>query len=114
MICIAVSFGFKLQAVFIMPAYVILWSWKKYNWALFSVFPLTYLLLILPAVILGKPLADAIMLYADQANTVGTAMNYNSPSMTAFLVSSTFPSFPCSLSSKAYSMPSFPTFASLA
>ena len=85
MICIAVSFGFKLQAVFIMPAYVILWSWKKYNWALFSVFPLTYLLLILPAVILGKPFVDAIMLYADQANTVGTAMNYNSPSMTAFL-----------------------------
>lgn len=85
MICIAVSFGFKLQAVFIMPAYVILWSWKKYNWAVFSVFPLTYFLLILPAVILGKPFYDAIMLYADQANTVGTAMNYNSPSMTAFM-----------------------------
>lgn len=85
MACIAVSFGFKLQAVFIMPAYVILWCWKKYNWTIFAVFPLTYLLLILPAVILGRPFSDAILLYADQANTVGTAMNYNSPSMTAFM-----------------------------
>lgn len=85
MACIAVSFGFKLQAVFIMPAYVILWCRKKYSWTVFAVFPLTYLLLILPAVILGRPFSDAILLYADQANTVGTAMNYNSPSMTAFM-----------------------------
>lgn len=85
MICIAVSFGFKLQAVFIMPVYLVLWSWKKYSWYWFAVFPLTYLILILPAVLLGRPLKDAVFLYIDQANTVGTALNYNSPSFTAFL-----------------------------
>lgn len=85
MACIAVSFGFKLQAVFIMPAYAILWSWKKYKWVDFAVFPLTYLLLILPSVLIGRPFRDALLLYADQANTVGSALNYNSPSMTAFL-----------------------------
>lgn len=85
MACIAASFGFKLQAVFLMPAWVILWVRKKYRWTDFAVFPLTYLLMILPAVLLGRPFSDALLLYADQANTVGTALNYNSPSMTAFL-----------------------------
>ena len=85
MVCIALSFGFKLQAVFIMPAYLILWIWKKYKWYDFAVFPLTYLLIILPAVFLGRPIKDAVMLYADQANTVGAGLNYNSPSLTAFI-----------------------------
>lgn len=85
MMCISVSFGFKLQAVFIMPVYIIIWIWKKYKWYDFAVFPLTYLILILPAVILGRPIMDAIMLYADQAGTVGSALNYNSPSITALI-----------------------------
>lgn len=89
MALLACSFGFKLQAVFIMPVFVVIWAWKKYRWVYFAVFPLTYLLLILPAVILGRPLSDALMLYADQAGTVGTALNYNSPSMTAFMKSVT-------------------------
>ena len=85
MICIAVSFGFKLQAVFIMPAWVLLWVWRKYKWYWFLLFPLTYLVLILPAVLFGRPLLDAVMLYIDQADTVGSALNYNAPSLTALL-----------------------------
>ena len=85
MILIAISFGFKLQAVFIMPIFIVIWVWKKYKWYDFLVFPVTYFLLILPSVILGRPIKDAIMLYIDQANTVGSAMNYNSPSITALM-----------------------------
>ena len=85
MICIAVSFGFKLQAVFIMPVWILLWMWRKYKWYWFLLFPLTYLVLILPAVFYGRPLLDAVMLYADQADTVGSALNYNAPSLTALL-----------------------------
>ena len=84
MIAAAVSFGFKLQAVFILPVFLILWFWKKYKWYQFLVFPLAYLVLILPAVLLGRPLGDAITLYFDQMGTVGSAMNYNAPSLTAF------------------------------
>lgn len=83
-ISIAVSFGFKLQAVFIMPVYIILWHWKRYKWITFALFPLSYLVLILPAVFTGRPLRDAVMLYADQAGTVGSGLNYNAPSLTAF------------------------------
>lgn len=85
MIAIAVSFGFKLQAVFIMPVWLVIWIWKKYKWYYFLAFPLTYFLLILPAVIAGRPFGDAITLYFDQMDTVGPALNYNSPSLTALL-----------------------------
>ena len=91
MICIAVSFGFKLQAVFLMPIWLLLWVWQKYKWYWFAVFPLAYLVLILPAVLLGRPLADAVMLYIDQADTVGSALNYNAPSLTALLQNSSSP-----------------------
>ncbi len=85
MVFIALSFGFKLQAVFIMPVWLVLWVWKKYKWYLFGVFPLTYFVLILPAVLLGRPVKDAVLLYADQANTVGDALNYTAPSLTALM-----------------------------
>ena len=91
MICIAVSFGFKLQAVFLMPIWLLLWVWQKYKWYWFAVFPLAYFVLILPAVLLGRPLTDAVMLYVDQADTVGTALNYNAPSLTALLQNSSSP-----------------------
>ena len=85
MVFIALSFGFKLQAVFIMPVWLLLWIWRKYKWYIFGVFPLTYFLLILPAVLFGRPIKDAILLYADQANTVGDALNYTAPSLTALM-----------------------------
>ena len=85
MICIAASFGFKLQAVFIMPVYIILWILKRFKWYHFLVFPITYLVMILPAVFLGRPLADCLTLYIDQADTVGSALNYNAPSIFGML-----------------------------
>lgn len=84
-VCIAASFGFKLQAVFIMPVFLILWFAKRLKWYHALVFPLTYFVMILPALIAGRPLSDAVMLYIDQADTVGTAMNYNAPSVFALI-----------------------------
>ena len=85
MILMALSFGFKLQAVFLMPCLVIIWIYKKLDWKLFALFPLTYIVLILPAVLLGHPFISAFTLYYDQIGTVGTASNYNSPSLTALI-----------------------------
>lgn len=83
MICMALSFGFKLQAVFILPVCIILLIMHKYKWWHFLLFPVSYLVLILPAVLAGRPLLSAITLYWDQMNTVGTAPNYNAPSFNA-------------------------------
>lgn len=85
MIFMALSFGFKLQAVFIMPCLILVWLYKKLPVKHFLYFPLTYIVLILPSILLGHPVASAFTLYFDQIGTVGSAPNYNAPSLTAII-----------------------------
>lgn len=85
MTCIALSFGFKLQAVFIMPVYAVLWMQGKFKWYHFLVFPGVYVLLVLPAVIAGRPFMDTILLYFSQTGSIGSGLNYNSSSIFALL-----------------------------
>lgn len=84
MVCAALSFGFKLQAVFILPVYAVLWAMGKFKFRHFFIFPLSYVLLVLPAVIAGRPFVDTLLIYIDQADTVGPELNYNATSLTAF------------------------------
>ena len=84
MISIALSFAFKLQAVFVMPVFFLLLCSGRIRWYHLFVFPLTYFVLILPAVLLGRPLADTVLLYINQGYTVGDGANYNSSSVFAF------------------------------
>jgi Gpi18-like mannosyltransferase len=81
----ALAFSFKLQAVFFLPAFAVLLFTKRMKWRDLLAFPLTYLLVVLPAVLLGRPLLDTITLYIDQAGSVGSGLNYNSPSLYAFI-----------------------------
>jgi len=83
MIAITASFAFKLQAVFVMPIFFVFLVAKKINWKHLFVFPLTYLILMFPALFAGRKLWDTLMLYVSQAGTVGDAMNYNAPSLTS-------------------------------
>ena len=84
MILLALSFGFKLQAVFIMPVFAALFFSGKIRWKHLPVFPLTYLVLVLPAVIAGRPLIETITLYTSQTGSIGSGLNYNSSSIYAF------------------------------
>lgn len=83
MVCIALSFGFKLQAVFVMPIYAVLWMMGKFKWKHFLIFPLSYVILVLPAVLLGRPFLDTITLYFNQTGSIGSGLNYNSASIFA-------------------------------
>ena len=83
MICAALAFGFKLQAVFVLPVFVVLWMAGKFKWRHFLLFPATYVLLVLPAVLLGRPFWDTITLYFSQTGSIGDALNYNSSSIFA-------------------------------
>jgi len=85
MVFIALSYGFKLQAVFIMPFFIVLLLAKRIRLWHFLIFPLTYVLLILPAVFCGKPFIETLTLYLNQAHSVGTQLNYNSPSLFAIV-----------------------------
>ena len=84
MICAAISFGFKLQAVFILPVYAVLWMYGKFKLRHFLVFPAAYVVLVLPAIIAGRPFWDTITLYFNQTGSIGDGMNYNSPSVYSF------------------------------
>lgn len=84
MVCAALAFGFKLQAVFVLPVYALLWMRGDLKLRHFLLFPLTYVLLVLPAVLLGRPFLETLTLYLDQAGSVGGGLNYNSPSVFAF------------------------------
>lgn len=83
MISLAACLAFKLQAVFIIPAFFVLLLAKKLRWTQLLVFPAAYIVFMLPAVIAGAPLWDTLTLYFSQAGTVGDAMNYNAPSLTS-------------------------------
>ncbi len=85
MALLALSFSFKLQAVFLLPAAAVLLFTGKIKWKHLPVFPLVYLLAILPAVIAGRPLLDTLLIYFKQSGTVGTALNYNSSSFYGFV-----------------------------
>ena len=85
MTCMALSFGFKLQAVFILPVCAGLWMQGKFRWYHFLVFPAVYVLMVLPAVIIGRPFMDTVLLYFGQTGSIGTGLNYNSPSVFALI-----------------------------
>lgn len=82
---IAASLAFKLQAVFVMPVFLIFWFAGKVRLRHLLTFPLSYFIWVLPAVLAGRPVIDTITLYFNQAETVGSALNYNSPSVFALI-----------------------------
>ena len=84
-VCVALSFAFKLQAVFVMPVYLVFLFTGRMKWRHLLVFPLTYFIVVLPAVLTGRPLLDTLLLYFRQAGSVGDALNYNSPSVFALV-----------------------------
>lgn len=85
MAMMALSFAFKLQAVFVLPICAVLWIYGKYNWKHLFIFPLVYALVLLPAVLLGRPLVDTLLFYFRQTDSIGGGLNYNSPSIFAIL-----------------------------
>ena len=82
-LCFTLSFGFKLQAVFLLPVMAVLWFRGNYRLWHFALFPVFYVLLVLPAVALGKPFLETLTLYTSQTGSIGDGLNYNSPSVYA-------------------------------
>ena len=84
-LCFTLSFGFKLQAVFILPIMAVLLFTKKYKAWHLLLFPAFYIALVIPAVIMGKPFMETLTLYLSQTGSIGSGLNYNSPSVFALL-----------------------------
>ena len=83
-LCFTLAFGFKLQTVFLLPILAVFWFQGRFKLRHFLLFSVFYVLLVLPAVLLGKPFVETLTLYASQTGSIGSGLNYNSPSIYAF------------------------------
>ncbi len=81
---IGASFAFKLQAVFFIPAFLPFMLRGKIRWKHLLAFPAVNVLLVLPAVFAGRGLFDALTIGFQETGSIGSGLNYNSPSVFAF------------------------------
>ena len=84
-ICIGAAFAFKLQAVFFIPVFLLFWITDRVKWYHFAAFPVINVLLVLPAVLMGRGLWDALTIGFQETGSIGAGLNYNSPSIFAIL-----------------------------
>ncbi len=80
----AVAFSFKLQTVFLLPLWGVLWLSKRLRFRDLWVFPGVYFLTILPALLMGKTLGDTLGVYFDQAGEYAS-LTLNAPSVFQFV-----------------------------
>ena len=81
----AVAFSFKLQAIFILPLWGVLWLAGTVKFRELWVFPLVYLGTILPAVLMGKPIGDILGVYFNQMGENSGRLTLNAPSVYQFI-----------------------------
>lgn len=84
MIAFAVSFIFKLQAVFFAPFILLLLIKKKIRFVQLYYIPAIYGLTILPAAIMGRTLFDLLTIYIRLAGSY-SALSLNAPNFYAFI-----------------------------
>ena len=84
-ISIGAAFSFKLQAVFVMPVFLLFWLTRRVRLRHALAFPATCVVMVLPAVIAGRGLWDALTIPFQQTGSIGTGLNYNSSSVFALV-----------------------------
>ena len=81
----ALSVSFKLQGIFLLPVYFLFLIKGKIKIRHIFVFPLTYILSILPAVFAGRGFWELLTLYLRNTGSIGDGLNYNSSSIYSLL-----------------------------
>ncbi len=84
----AIALGFKLQAVFLLPIFLVMIFAKKLRWRDVLVFPVTYLIVILPAILCGADFTETLTFYFHSTGSIGEGLNYNSPALFTLIVNS--------------------------
>ena len=80
----ALAFCFKLQAIFVLPLWGVLWLAGRVRFRELWAFPLAYLAMIAPALALGKPLGDIVGVYFKQMGEY-SRLTLNAPSVYQFI-----------------------------
>ncbi len=84
LIAFGLAISIKLQAIFLFPLLIILLLKKKIHWATFLLIPGMYLLLIIPAWAVGRPLPDLLTIYLAQGETY-RSLTMNAPNLYTWL-----------------------------
>jgi Gpi18-like mannosyltransferase len=79
------SISIKAQAAFLVPFLVVLAFKKRIPWSYFLIPPFVYSLMIVPVVLAGRPLMDALTIYVSQANT-NYVPSMNAPNLYALTI----------------------------
>lgn len=80
---LGIAFSVKLQAIFLIPLWCVLWYSGRVKFKHLWLFPLSYLGTILPALMLGKPLKDILGIYFNQMGLYNDRLTMNAPSLHA-------------------------------
>lgn len=81
-IMLGLSLSFKLQFIFILPLYLILYVVKKkFSILNFLIIPIVDIVLCLPAIIYGKPILDCLTVYFKQTATYSKSLVLNFPNI---------------------------------
>ena len=83
MASIAAAFSFKLQAVFVLPVFLLFLLARRVKLWHCLIFPAVCVLMVLPAVLAGRPLWEALTISLSQTGSIGDGLNYNSSSVFA-------------------------------
>lgn len=82
---LGISFAFKLQFIFILPVFIIIYACKnKFSILNFLIIPAVNFIMCLPAIIMGKPIIDLLKVYFNQTS-ISTALVRNYPNIYNFL-----------------------------
>lgn len=82
---LGIAFSFKLQAIFLIPLWCVLWYSRRVKFRHLCLFPVSYCATILPALLLGKPLGDILGVYLDQTGQYNDYLTLNAPSVYALI-----------------------------
>jgi len=80
LIAFGLAFSFKLQAMFLAPFLLILFLKRAISWKYFLLVPAVYVVTIIPAWLVGRPLPELLQIYLGQTDTY-RALSMNAPTL---------------------------------
>lgn len=81
-VLLGIAFSFKLQFIFILPLYIVLYVCKKkYSVLHFLILPITNIIMCLPALLMGNSLKNVMSIYLNQTTTYSDLLVMNFPNI---------------------------------